>query len=118
MNIDGTGTKAEVVAKRYLEEKGFRIIEENYNVPKVGEIDLIALDGRDLVFVEVRYRQNLDYGHPLETVGKRKQQTLICAAGSYLSECKASYENVRFDVIGILGEKLEHIKDAFWARWS
>ena len=78
-----------------------------------GEIDLIARDGRYLVFIEVKYRKNLQMGDPLEAVDVRKQQRIYQTARYYLHQKK--WENIpcRFDVIGITGTQICHIRNAF-----
>ena len=80
---------------------------------RTGEIDLIARDGRYLVFAEVKYRKNLQMGDPLEAVDLRKQQQIYRTAIYYLHQKK--WENVpcRFDVIGITGTQICHIRNAF-----
>lgn len=118
INTSRAGTKGEVLAKEYLLGKGYEIVCENYTVRGCGEIDLIALDGKELVFTEIKYRENDRYGHPLEAIGREKRRKLIKAAGSFLGECTVKHSGVRFDVIGITGEKIEHIENAFWARWN
>lgn len=91
---------------------------------RLGEIDLIARDRQYLVFVEVKYRKNLDKGSPLEAVDARKQMRIQKAAAYYLvSRGMGESTPCRFDVIGILGEQADlaspragqvrHIKNAF-----
>lgn len=113
MNKRIIGAQYEQTACDYLKTKGYRIAERNYRC-KAGEIDIIAWDGKILVFIEVKYRKNLKMGSPLEAVDKRKQTTIRRVAAYYLYEKRLSFEMpVRFDVVGILGEKIELIKDAF-----
>ncbi len=96
------GYEYEQIAKTYLENKGYQILKQNYRT-KVGEIDLIALDKDVLVFVEVKYRSDLKKGHPLEAVGKKKQQ-IICKCASYYMMVEGCIDrDARFDVIGIIG---------------
>lgn len=107
------GTIWEKEAKEFLEKKNFEILQENFH-SRYGEIDLIAKQGKYLVFVEVKYRSNEKGGHPLEAVDARKQQH-ICKTAEYYCLCQGYGENVpcRFDVIGILGTKIIHIENAF-----
>lgn len=108
-----TGAEYEQQAARYLEEKGYRVLERNFYT-RSGEIDLIARDGRYLVFLEVKYRKNGRDGHPLEAVDLRKQSRIRRAAQVYLLRNGYDAEQpCRFDVIGILGEELMHVEDAF-----
>lgn len=112
MNRRKVGQRHEELAAKYLEEKGYEILERNYRI-RTGEIDLIARDDRYLVFVEVKYRKNLQMGDPLEAVDLRKQQQIYRTAIYYLHQKK--WENVpcRFDVIGITETQICHIRNAF-----
>lgn len=103
----------ENIAAEYLTDTGYEIITHNYRC-RCGEIDLIARDGKYLVFVEVKFRKNLKMGSPLEAVGIRKQKTIRSVAAVYLYQ-NGINENtpVRFDVIGITGDDIILIKDAF-----
>lgn len=112
-NNKKTGLAQEERAAEYLEKKGFRVLERNFYT-KFGEIDIIARDGDYLVFVEVKYRSGQRGGHPLEAVGKRKQQHIKQAAQYYLLRYGIPEDTpCRFDVIGILREEITHIEDAF-----
>lgn len=113
MNKRQTGTAYEEKAARYLEEKGFKILERNYRC-RQGEIDLIARDGAYLVFVEVKYRRSSRLGCPAEAVDGRKQQRIRRAAFHYCYERRIPEDHpCRFDVISITGEETEHIIHAF-----
>lgn len=107
------GFTYEEKAAKYLEEKGYRILERNF-YSRFGEIDLIARDGKYLVFIEVKYRASVRGGHPLEVVDSRKQNRIRKSAYFYLMRY-GFLENTacRFDVIGILGEEITHIENAF-----
>ena len=97
------GQYTENLACRYLENKGFKLIEKNFNV-KVGEIDLIMQDNESLVFVEVRYRKNNGFGSGAESITASKQSKLIKAASLYLQKNdKLNKHPARFDVISITG---------------
>lgn len=117
MDYYGSGIKGEVLAKKYLLSKGYEIIDENVGYKNVGEIDLVAKDSNELVFVEVKYRKNSNYGHPLETITKRKIDKIINASRYYLREKYISFSGIRYDVVVILGDKIEHIENAFCSRW-
>ena len=73
------GTEGERIAERYLKKKGFTILERNYRCP-IGELDLIVLDRRVVVFVEVKTRSDGRFGSPLESVHRHKQKRMIKAA--------------------------------------
>ena len=113
-NTRCTGALYEEKAAHYLERKGMFIIEKNFRV-RQAEIDIIARDGTAIVFVEVKYRKNGNSGHPFEAVDFRKQRKICRAAFFYMNKNKISPENtsIRFDVIGITGDKIEHIENAF-----
>lgn len=95
------GDRAERQAQRYLSARGLLTVKQNYRC-KMGEIDLIMRDGDTLVFVEVRFRDNPDYGTAAETVTPRKQQKIIRAAKYYLqSEGLTEKVSCRFDVLAM-----------------
>ncbi len=106
------GTNYERAAAYYLEQFGYIVLEYNYRC-RMGEIDLIAKDGSCLVFCEVKYRADSRKGSPIEAVGVRKQQTIFRCAMYYLTERGMEDVPCRFDVIGIEGGKVTHIKNAF-----
>lgn len=106
------GVKYERAAGTYLEQQGYVVLEYNYRC-RLGEIDVIAKDGDCLVFCEVKYRAGKSAGNPLEAVDTRKQQTIFRCAMYYLTERNVGDVPCRFDVIGIEGGKMLHIKNAF-----
>jgi putative endonuclease len=106
------GSYYEQAAGYYLEQQGFCILQFNYRC-YYGEIDIIAIDGQCLVFCEVKYRQNENKGSPLAAVNEKKQRKLYQCAGYYLTVHSIKETACRFDVIGIEGSRVMHIKDAF-----
>lgn len=110
------GREGERIAERYLKKKGYRFVDRNYRCP-VGELDLIALDRRVIVFIEVKTRSDESFGTPLESVHRQKQKRMIRAALYFLSRHQLHDREARFDVIGISfsdGEPVvEHIPNAF-----
>lgn len=110
------GQEGERIAESYLRKKGYRVVERNYRCP-VGELDLILLDRRVVVFVEVKTRTDDRFGAPLESVGPRKQQKMIKTALFFLSRHRLYNRDARFDVVGISyqgGEPMvEHVENAF-----
>ena len=112
MNKRELGTQKELLAMQYLEQHGMKLLQRNFRC-RIGEIDLIAKDGNCLVFVEVKYRSSNRYGSPLEAVNLRKQQTIRKVAQYYLLGKGQTDCPVRFDVVGICGSQIEHIKNAF-----
>lgn len=107
------GAIGEHMALEYLTKKGYKIIELNYR-NSIGEIDLITRDKDVLVFVEVKYKDNLLYGYPREMVDARKQSKIRTTALAYLKKNRLiDVTPIRFDVIEIVGEKITHLLDAF-----
>ena len=97
------GEYTESLACRFLEGKGFKLIEKNFNC-KVGEIDIIMKDNDSLVFVEVRYRRNNNYGSGAESITASKQSKLIKTASLYLQQhAKLNKYPARFDVVSMTG---------------
>ncbi|HCC07556.1 MAG TPA: YraN family protein [Clostridiales bacterium] len=107
MNKRKIGGIGEDVAVKFLESKGYNIVERNFDCT-VGEIDIIARKDGYLVFIEVKYRKNLSYGYPVEAVTYSKQKNIRRVATWYIKYKNLIFEkNFRFDVVGMLGE-LEH----------
>jgi len=106
------GASAERLAGAHLEAHGFTVLQYNYYCHG-GEIDLVCDDHGTLVFVEVRARADGEHGDPLETIGAIKRQRLVRAARYYLMEKGGEDRACRFDVVGIEGESLTHVADAF-----
>ena len=114
MNKRTTGSKYEEIAASYLINKGYTIEARNYR-DRFGEIDIVARYSGQLIFVEVKYRRNASAGDPLEAVNRNKQKQIRNAALSYMRFKGYNPElmNIRFDCIGILGDKVNHIENAF-----
>lgn len=112
-NNRSVGTDYEQAVGYYLEQQGYIVLEYNYQCHRFGEIDIIAIDGEYLVFCEVKYRQDKRKGNPLEAVDVKKQRTLYKCASYYLTVNGLEEVPCRFDVIGIEGGEITHIKDAF-----
>lgn len=113
-NNIATGKSGEALAKNYLVKLGYEIIETNWHYSKNGEIDIIASDNGTLVFVEVKTRTNLNYGHPFEAITRSKIQKIYKAISGYLNTCGKKYNGFRFDgiaVIGLNNPKIEHLKN-------
>ncbi|MDD3947087.1 MAG: YraN family protein [Clostridia bacterium] len=108
------GILAEVLAGNYLEEKGYKIVGRNVAYPKIGELDLVCEDGKTLVFVEVKYRKDNEYGSPLESITVPKMRKLIKAANRYLTETNSCDRLVRFDVVCVMNDNIEHYINAFY----
>jgi putative endonuclease len=94
------GTRSERAAARYLRRQGFRILARNYTSPH-GELDLVAADGRTVVFVEVRSTAGPDEGRPAASVGPDKQRRLTDLALHYLHRYNLLNHPARFDVLTV-----------------
>jgi putative endonuclease len=106
------GRSAEERAESFLLRRGYEIVERNAR-SAFGEIDLVALEGGDLVFVEVRSRADDSTGGAEETVGLIKQRRVARAAAVYLSERAPRFDTCRFDVVAITGDDIALFQDAF-----
>ncbi|MFH1680814.1 MAG: ribonuclease HII, partial [Candidatus Eisenbacteria bacterium] len=95
-----TGERGEETAARHLEGRGYRIRARNYRTRR-GEIDLVAERGREIVFVEVRFRRSEAYGVPAETVDGRKRLRIARAAAAYLVEHGLTERPCRFDLVAL-----------------
>ena len=107
------GRLAEALAAEYLLARGLQLIEQNYSC-RMGEIDLILVDGPTLVFAEVRLRRNRDFGGAAASITTAKRQRIVRAARHYLSG--RPERPCRFDVIlldALDPARIEWIKDAF-----
>ena len=108
------GTDGERAAERFLRARGYTILARNYRCP-LGEVDLIALDGGTVVFVEVKTRRGA--GSPFDAVDPRKQRQIARAAEHYLNAHRLQDRDVRFDVVGVSpdggGLACELVQDAF-----
>lgn len=107
------GKDGEDLATQYLEQKGYEIIQRNFEC-KQGEIDIIAKDKEEYVFIEVKTRQNFHYGIPSEAVDERKQKHIWNATEYYIYLHKLENKYIRIDVIEIYKKKgkfyINHIK--------
>lgn len=115
-NFRREGAHYEQLAGGYLERLGYRILEYNFRC-RTGEIDLIARQGNILVFVEVKRRTGRGAGGPFEAVDAKKQRTICRCADFYrLKRQIPEQTDCRFDVVGIAGEEITLIQDAFAYR--
>jgi putative endonuclease len=109
-----SGQTAESFARKHLEQNGLSLVAHNWRC-KRGELDLIMLDGKTLVFVEVRFRKHAGWGGALESVDMRKRGKLIIAAQLFLqSEPRWNSSPCRFDVVAIEPDKQ---RDSFQLNW-
>ncbi len=113
------GRLGEAAAAQYLKRLGYRIVVRNYTCP-AGEIDIIAVDGRQVVFVEVKTRRSSDAADPEIAVHAHKRRQVTRAARYYLAQTRNQDRACRFDVIAIVlpdhgPPQIEHFIDAFVA---
>jgi len=111
-----TGESGESIAVKFLKKNGYKIIERNYRC-NLGEIDIIARDGRVLAFIEVKARRTDEFGGPKWAVTSRKQRKISMVALKYLKETEQMEKKARFDVVAIRllpgDPDVEIIKNAF-----
>jgi len=106
----------EDIAARFLKKRGYRILERNYRC-RMGEIDIIAMKGGVLFFVEVKTRRDTHRGHPLESITLRKQRQVIKISEFFLMSYKREV-SCRYAVIGVLldqngDSRIDFLPDAF-----
>jgi putative endonuclease len=118
--IHRLGQRGERAAVKFLKRLRYKILHRGYRILG-GELDIVAVEGRTIVFVEVKTRATHDAGHPAEAVDRHKQNQLTQLALAYLRRYQLLDCRARFDVIAITwpnGQKrptIEHIKNAFEA---
>ena len=98
---DSLGNRGEAAAARFLERLGYRILERQMR-GRFGELDLVALDGGVIVFVEVKTRSTTSAGHPTEAITPVKQRKITQSALAYLKRRRWLERRARFDVIAVL----------------
>jgi len=110
------GQRGERAAERHLKRCGYRIVARNFRAAGA-EIDLIAMEGETLVFVEVKTRSGDGAGAPVDAVDRRKQERMRRAAEVFAARNRAGDRLMRFDVVAITSGggdlKLDLLKDAF-----
>ena len=113
------GERGEAAAARHLRRQGYKIVSRGEWESRRGELDLIAVDGRTVVFVEVKTRRSHATGHPADSVNREKQRRLTRLALSYLKRHDLLEYRSRFDVIAVtwsVGQRkptIEHFLNAF-----
>lgn len=117
------GRRGENAAARYLARKGYKIVARGQR-GQIGELDLVAVDGRTVVFVEVKTRTTQDAGHPADAVDEAKQRQLTRLALAFLQRHDLLEAKSRFDVVAITWPaggrppRIEHFPGAFEAVGS
>jgi putative endonuclease len=114
------GRRGERTAVKFLKRNRYKILHRGYRILG-GELDIVAVDGRTIVFVEVKTRASHDAGHPAEAVDSHKQRQLTQLALAYLRRYQLQNYPARFDVVAITWPAgnarptIEHFKNAFEA---
>ena len=112
------GQRGEDVAAKFLKRRGYHILARHVDV-RVGELDIVAVDGRTVVFVEVKTRRSHEAGTPAEAIDQHKQQRMTRAALAYLKSHGLLDNAARFDVIavtwpaGARRPTIDHFENAF-----
>jgi putative endonuclease len=111
-----TGKQGEKIAAVFLKKSGYRIIETNFRCV-AGEIDIIAREKGEIVFIEVKTRKSAELGYPEQAVGINKQKKMSQLALLYLQKKNITDAQARFDVVAITisacGNEIKLIKNAF-----
>ena len=109
------GKIGEDAASAFLKKLGYKIVTRNFRT-RFGEVDIIAKDDEQFVFVEVKTRKDDAYGAPEEAVTKTKQRHLLAAAQLYLQKIRRVNDPWRVDVVALVGAngdfKIKHLKNA------
>jgi len=111
-----TGNIGENLAAEYLQKLGYKIVERNWRYSRNGEIDIIAEDKKTLVFVEVKTRKSVTFGHPFEAIDAKKFSQVKTIAQTYITQAEKKYTNYRIDAIGIIlsnPPEIQHLKNIF-----
>lgn len=98
---DAVGRHGEELAVRHLEDKGWQVLGRNWR-GDAGELDIVAMDGDTLVFVEVKTRSGTGYGYPAESVTLPKLTRIRRLAGQWLTEHDARVAAVRVDIVAVV----------------
>ncbi len=110
------GKQGEAIARRYLEQHGYQILDINWQY-RHAEIDILALKDDVLAVVEVKTRTSEHYGKPEAFVSKKKIKLLMEAVNQYINQKDLDVE-IRFDIIAIIKnqyrEDIEHLENAFY----
>ena len=111
------GQRGEAMARGFLQEQGYCILESNFRC-SFGDIDIVAQDGDETVFVEVKTRHSTTYGTPEESLTPAKQQHLLAASQEYLQRHSISGTDCRIDLVsvriapGFSVPRIDHLRHA------
>ncbi len=114
---DVLGRRGEDLAAAYLQNEGYTILDRNWRCAQ-GEIDIVAFDGVETAFVEVKTRSGLAFGHPLEAITVQKLARLRRLAAAWCEEHPGNHDRIRIDALAVImsrgaAPQLEHLKRVF-----
>lgn len=114
------GRAGEKESERFLRRQGHKIVCRNYRCP-AGEIDLISLDGKTIVFTEVKTRSDSERANPEDAVNPTKRRRLVASAKCFIQQTRSQGRAYRFDILALTvnakgGLDIEHFKGAFSCR--
>lgn len=110
------GLAGEEQAIGYLHSRGWEIVAHRFRVGRI-ELDLVARRGALVAFIEVKVRRGTAFGSPFEAVTGRKRREIVKAARVWMDRFGRQSDVYRFDCIGIVDNKIEHLEDAFRPGW-
>lgn len=114
---DVLGKRGEDCAAAFLVEAGYTIVDRNWRCAQ-GEIDLVAFDGIETAFIEVKTRSSVAFGHPLEAITTQKLARLRRLAAAWCQTHPGDHSRIRIDAIAVIAPKsaavqIEHLKRVF-----
>ncbi|WP_349897324.1 YraN family protein [Parafrigoribacterium soli] len=114
---DVLGSRGEELAAAFLGGEGYIILDRNWRCPQ-GEIDIVAFDGAETVFIEVKTRSSVAFGHPLEAITVQKLARLRRLAAAWCEAHPGNHDRIRIDAIAVVvprgaAPQLEHLKRVF-----
>jgi len=113
---DVLGRRGEEWAEAFLRDAGYAILDRNWRCGE-GELDIVAADGAETVFVEVKTRSGLRYGHPFEAIGGRKLARLRRLAAAWCQAHPGRHDRIRIDAIAVVADgvepRIEHLRGVF-----
>src|ERR1700709_2184489 len=114
---DVLGSRGEDLAAAALTEAGMLVVDRNWRCAQ-GEIDIVALDGDETVFVEVKTRTSVDFGHPLEAITAQKLARLRRLAAAWCADHPGDHNRIRIDAVAVIAPAvgaptIEHLMRVF-----
>lgn len=114
---DDLGKRGEEIAAHHLQATGLVIVDRNWRCPQ-GEIDLVVRDGSELVFVEVKTRSSIAFGHPLEAITVTKLARLRRLAAAWCDAHPGNHDHIRIDAVAVIAPttgpiEVEHLPRVF-----